>query len=85
MKISFGKTEFCVFSLDESEMSKETGLNVQGKVIKYNPKPKLLGVILDEMLKFDSYIENVKRKAYKSLDLLRKVRETEGINQKCMI
>ena len=37
----------------------------------YNKTPKTLGVTLDEKIKFESHIENVEIKAFRSLDLLR--------------
>lgn len=44
-----------------------------------------MGVILDEKLKFDKHIENMEKKVHRALELLRKVKETEGITQKCML
>ena len=38
-----------------------------------------------EKMKFESHIEAVERKATRSLELLRKVKETEVINTKCML
>ena len=69
LKLSIGKTEFCVFS----------------QTIQYNPRPKILGVTLDEKLKFDVHTEQIERKALRSLDLLRRVKETESIITKCML
>lgn len=87
MKISIIKTEFCVFSqnnqvLDEARVYNFT---VEGQTVKYNPKPKILGVTLDEKFKFDTHTEQIERKALRSLDLLRKVKETEVIDTKCML
>ena len=58
---------------------------LEGPLLKYNPNPKLLGVTLDEKMKFEIHIESVERKALRSLELLRKVKETEVINIKCML
>ena len=58
---------------------------VEGQLLKYNPNPKLLGVTLDEKMKFKIHIESVERKALRSLELLRKIKETEVINTKCML
>ena len=51
----------------------------------YNKTPNTLGVTLDEKIKFESHIENVEIKAFRSLDLLRKVKETESSSPKCML
>ena len=40
---------------------------------------------LDEKLKHDVHTEQVERKALRSSDLLRRVKETEVVNSKCMI
>ena len=87
MKISIKKTEFCVFSLDNriSESAREVGFAIESKKVEYNKYPKILGVTLDEKLKFDRHIEVVEQKVCKSLDLIRKVEETEGIKQKCLL
>lgn len=89
MKINIIKTEFCVFSqnnqvLDEARVYNFT---VEGQTVKYNPKPKILGVtsLLDEKLKFDTHTEQIERKALRSLDLLRKVKATEVMDTKCML
>ncbi|MEW8548387.1 MAG: reverse transcriptase domain-containing protein [Candidatus Thiodiazotropha sp.] len=87
LKLSMAKTEFCLFSMDNKviEEARSFKFSVAGQTLKYNPNPKLLGVTLDEKLKFDLHIENVERKALKSLEQLRKVKETEVINSKCML
>ena len=87
LKLSMLKTEFCLFSL-ENEVLEEARVFrfcVDGQQLNYNPNPKLLGVILDEKLKFESHIEAVELKATRSLELLRKVKETEVINTTCML
>ena len=87
LKISIVKTEFCVFSMINQvlEEARLYTMKLEGQDIKYNPTPKILGVILDEKMKFDIHTEQVERKALRSLDLLRRVKETEVVNTKCMI
>ena len=58
-------------------------MKLEGQDIKYNSTLKILGVILDEKMKFDSHTEQVERKAIRSLDLLRRLKETEFVNTKC--
>ena len=60
-------------------------MTVERQTIQYNPKPQILGVTLDEKLKFDVHTEQIERKALRSLDLLRRVKETESISTKCML
>lgn len=87
MKVSVEKTELCVFSLKNEvlEEIRSVDVTVDSKQIKYNSCPKILGVTLDERLRFDKHIELIERKAYRSLDLLRKVKETEGVQQKDLL
>ena len=87
LKLSMLKTEFCLFSLDNGvlEEARLFRFCVEGQLLRYNPNPKLLGVTLDEKMKFEIHIESVERKALRSLELLRKVKETEVINTKCML
>ena len=87
VKISMMKTEFCVFSLDNQvlEEAKDYNFSINEHTIKHNPTPKLLGVTLDEKLKFEPHTEKLEHRALKTVSLLRKVKETEGINTKCML
>ena len=87
LKLSMLKTEFCLFSLDNKVLDEIRTFRfcVDGQELKYNPTPKILGVTLDEKLKFETHIELVEQKALRWLDLLRRVKETELINTKCML
>ncbi|MEW8545279.1 MAG: reverse transcriptase domain-containing protein, partial [Candidatus Thiodiazotropha sp.] len=87
LKLSIVKTEFCMFSLDNQVLEEARDFNfvIADQVVKYNSNPKLLGVTLDEKLKFEKHIEQVERKALRSLDTLRKVKETEIISTNCML
>ena len=58
---------------------------IDGQTISYNSTPKIPGITLDEKLKFEKHIENVERKAIRSLDSLRRVKVTEVINPSCML
>ena len=59
------KTEFCVFSLDNHvlEEAKDYNFSINEHTIKHNPTPKLLGVTLDEKLKFELHTEKLEHKA----------------------
>ena len=87
LKPGMVKTEFCLFSLDKRVLEEVRAFKfcVDGQELKYNPKPKILGVTLDEKLKFETHLELVERKAFRSLELLRRVKETDVINTKCML
>ena len=54
LKLSMVKTEFCMFSLNNQvlEQAKEFTLVIDGQTITYNPTPKILGITLDEKLRF---------------------------------
>ena len=87
LKLSIVKTEFCIFSLDNQVLdeARKYNFDIEGQVVKYNPKPKLLGITLDEKMTFEPHIELVERKALRSLNSLRKVKETEIISTSCML
>ena len=87
LKLSMVKTEFCMFSLKNQvlEQAKEFILVIDGQTITYNSTPKILGITSDEKLRFEKHIENVERKAIRSLDSLRKVKETEIISPNCVL
>ena len=82
VKLSIMKTELCVFLLDNLilEEAKAYNFTINDQKVKHNATPKLLGVTLDEKLKFELHTEQLKRKALKTVALLRKVKETEAIN-----
>ena len=45
----------------------------------------ILGVTLDEKLKYDVHTEQEERKALRSLDLLRRVKETGVVNRLILV
>ena len=87
VKLSILKTEFCIFSLDNHilEEARKYEFVTDGQKVQHNPTPKILGVTLDEKLKFERHTEQLERKASKTLALLRRVKETEVMNSKCML
>ena len=87
IKLSILKTEFCIFSLDKQvlEEARNYIFEIDGQKVKYNPTPKILGVTLDEKLKFEMHTEQLERKASKTMALLRKVKETEVLSTRCML
>ena len=60
-------------------------VELQGKALKCTEEVKLLGVILDKKLTFQSHIEAVEKRASKALGALMMVGKTEKINPANMI
>ena len=87
LKLSIVKTEFCMFSFDNQvlEEGRKYRFVMEQQDVRYNSNPKILGVTLDEKLKFEKHIELVEKKAFRSLDSLRKVKKTEIISTNCML
>lgn len=87
MKISLPKTEFCIFTMDSkiTEQWQTTSLLIDNKSVAYNKTPKMLGITLDEKLKFDKHIEIIERKGHRSVDMLRRVKESECVKPKCLL
>ena len=74
MKINFEKTEICLFTkLTNSTDGSQPEVTLQQKKVKYNHTPKLLGVVLDESLNFQTHISKVEQKANKAISTLRQV------------
>lgn len=59
MDINLEKTEICLFSKRKIDNHNE---EIMGNQLKYNPKPKLLGAILDEKMTFRSHIEYTEKR-----------------------
>ena len=48
---------------------------------KYDPTPRLLGIILDEKIKFDTHIMHVERKANNSIHIIREIKGLANISR----
>ena len=83
MKLNAGKTEYVPFTNDPNHVV--PNIELQGKVLKCEEEVRLLGVILDKMLTFQSHIEAGERKASKALGALMVVGKTEKITPANMI
>ena len=72
-----------MFSLNNQvlEEARDYIFVIDGQTINYNSTQKILGITLDEKLKFEKHIENVERKAIQSLDQGCAVETTPGFNQ----
>ena len=71
MKLNVIKTEYCVFSKDQSMLDLNIEIKMDNFILKRTRKPKLLGVTLDEKLTFQDHVEAVEIKAQKMLSTLR--------------
>ena len=83
MKLNTGKTECVLFTRDPNHTV--PSVELQGKALKCTEEVKLLGVILDKKLTFQSHIEAVEKRASKALGALMMVGKTEKINPANMI
>ena len=83
MKLIAGKTEYVLFTRDPNHVV--LSVELQGKVLKCAEEVRILGVILDKILTFQSHIETVERKASKALGALMVVGKTEKITTANMI
>ncbi|VDI75617.1 Hypothetical predicted protein [Mytilus galloprovincialis] len=64
---------------------KKMNLQLEGKLLKYNCNPKILGVTLDEKLSFLKHIENVEQKAHKAISLLRMIKGVAKVSTKILL
>ena len=80
MKVNIDKTEFCIFSRSSDVLQHPFQMIDNGKEIRRNRKPKLLGVILDEQLNFHEHVKLVEMKAHKVINSLSIIAKTEKIN-----
>lgn len=79
MKINIDKTEICRLTKHPDHADgNRLEVTLRGKSIKYNPTPKLLGVVQDKTLNFKSHISKVEQKANKAINTLRQVHDRGG-------
>ena len=84
INLNVDKTEYCIFSRLKHHPG-EVNLSINSKPLKYNCHPKLLGVNLDEKLSYSKHLENIERKAGKSLGMLREIRGIANIKTKFLL
>ena len=87
MKLSLGKTEVTLFHTKSTFESaeKECVCKADGKELKYNPHPKILGITLDEQLNFQEHVNKTEKKASIALRILREVKGISKISSKKLI
>ena len=74
MKLNEDKTEYCLFSKFNPD---SINLSLKGRQLKRMREVKLLGVLLDENLSFNTHIQKTISKTSKAIGLLAKVGKTE--------
>ena len=84
MKLSSEKTEYCIFSRDKKDKD-VINLKPGNHQLKYNKKPKILGLILDEQLNFNNHIEYIIKRAKSSLGIIREIKGIAKISTKVLI
>ena len=84
INVNISKCEVCIFSKSKiDEHQKE--LNAGPNTFKYSHTPKLLGVTLDEQLKFDHHVDQVERKANGALYALREIKGLSKISRRKLV
>ena len=73
LSLNAGKSEVAAFSTDSKDAKKRPIINVGGKEIKFNPTPRLLGVILDRQLTFTPHIDAVTDRLGSSFNMMNAV------------
>ena len=80
------KTEICLFTKQPDSINgSDIEISLQQQKLKYNHTPKLLGIILDESLNFQTHITKVEQKVSKSISTLRQVKYVENISTKKLL
>ena len=67
------KCKVCFFTTDNKEANWSPSIIIDGKVLKHEPTPKLLGVTLDRQLCFSKHVDNVTKAATNKLKVLAKL------------
>jgi hypothetical protein len=73
LTLSLAKCEVCVFKSSTGEARYAPTVDVGGTVLRYNPNPRFLGVVLDRALSFGPHVTRVVTKVTRSCRLLRAV------------
>ena len=80
ININMEKCEVCIFAKKDLDQHQKE-LVVNNYSFKYNPTPRLLGIILDEKIKFDNHIMHVERKANNAIHIIRAIKGLANISR----
>ena len=73
LNLNADKCEVCFFSSSTKEASWSPKITIDGRVLKHEPHPRLLGVTLDRQLCFNKHVDNVTKAASNKLKVLSKL------------
>ena len=73
LTLNADKCEVCFFTTDTKEANWSPSIIIDGKVLKHEPTPKLLGVTLDRQLCFSKHVDNITKAATNKLKVLAKL------------
>ena len=80
ININMEKCEVCMFAnKDLAQDVKQLAIN--NFSFKYSPTPKLLGVFLDEKIKFDKHINHIERKSNGAMQTIREIKGIAKISR----
>jgi hypothetical protein len=74
LNLSVNKTTYTIFNRNGKNINSKITLNYNNENLKGDSNPKFLGVTLDPGLKFTKHINNVKDRATKRLNMLKKIK-----------
>ncbi|VDI13861.1 Hypothetical predicted protein [Mytilus galloprovincialis] len=80
INVNLEKCEVCLFSKGNTDAEQKT-LKVNSFSYRYSPTPKLLGVTLDEKLKFDTHINLMQKRANNAIYVIRDIKGMGGISR----
>ena len=85
LKVNATKTVYTQFTRSHKEAKKNLRLSIDGKNLTREDNPVYLGVTLDRQLNLNAHAGNVKQKAMKRLNLIKKLASTTWGSNKAML
>ena len=85
LKVNASKTVYTQFTRSHKEAKKNLRLSIDGKDLTREDNPVYLGVTLDRQLNLNAHAGNVKQKAMKRLNLIKKLASTTWGSNKSML
>ena len=73
LKINTSKTVYTIFTRSHKVAKKEINLILDNKQLKKEENPTYLGVTLDHQLSLKPHVENIRKKAVKRLNLIKRL------------
>ena len=85
LKVNASKTVYTIFTKSHKEAKKKLRLHIDGNQLTKEDNPVYLGVTLDRQLNLNTHAQNVKKKAMKRLNLIKKLASTTWGSNKQML